>query len=789
MSTLEWIQQTASDMDSRNAALQLLLYGPATAYTTQVAGITWRDDPWYQINETQLSSKNFRLSSVTILDEPVGPEGIHDVLIRLNDDQALDLSHFDENSLPSEVYWISHEPGQSAGSILAGTRCLIAPYAYVSYEGFASNQQGISAWAAGSDQMAVPKTTASGVVYDVTSTKLTGTNYADHIDGDRLVESAVFSGLGGNDYLRGGGGDDFLTGGLGADEIDGGGGNDTADFGDLPYGVTVDMMQVTDDGSGRRYFHAIGTSYGGVSEVDSLTSIENLRGTGFSDWLIGDANSNILLGCDGDDTLSGGLGIDTLDGGGGNDTLISGGSNDALDGGKGIDLVDYSGQGQSVTVNLASGTAAKGGGVGDTLANIENITGTAYNDNLTGDTFANVLVGGDGNDILLGGAGDDTLLGGLGNDTLGSGDGKDVLDGGAGIDVADYSSQSQAVTVNLMIGTAKKGGGVDALAKIENVTGTAYNDSLTGDASANMLAGGAGNDTLRGGLGNDTLNGGAGNNTADYSDAALDPNAGIEAVLGLGLVNTGHNANGVNQPNTFDRIVNIQNIVGTRNVDSLYGDGNANMLDGGAGDDYLSAYAGNDTLISGIGNDVLDGGTGTDVANYSAQSQWIDANLASGRVVKVAGGVDRLWNIENVTGTAQNDTLAGDAKANQLAGGAGNDTYVFRAGGGADTIVESAGQDTMTLDAGSQQLWFRHVGNDLQMNVLGTTDAVLVKNWYSGSGGQVETIRAGDGKVLLNTQVDALVAAMASYTMPAAAPVNALPNYATNLQPAMSGWH
>jgi Ca2+-binding RTX toxin-like protein len=294
----------------------------------------------------------------------------------------------------------------------------------------------------------------------------------------------------------------------------------------------------------------------------------------------------------------------------------------------------------------------------------------------------------------------------------------DTLDGGAGIDTVDYGTSmvgdraalGRGVNVNLAAGTADKwtsgtaSGIIDTLIGIENATGTAQNDTLAGDANANVLAGGAGNDLLMGRGGNDTLDGGAGQDTADFSGAPLDANSGIQVLMWQGLVNTGHNANGVNQPNMFD------------------------------------------TLVS----------------------------------------------IENAMGTAQNDTLAGNAGANVLNGGAGSDAYLLHtgSGSGADTIVDSGGiADLLSVDAGSQQLWFRHVGNDLVVNALGTADSFTVKDWYGGSANQIETLRAGDGKALLNTQVDALVNAMAGYAMPTGGLVSSLPSYSTNLAPAMAGWH
>ncbi|WP_342242283.1 type I secretion C-terminal target domain-containing protein, partial [Inquilinus sp. OTU3971] len=53
---------------------------------------------------------------------------------------------------------------------------------------------------------------------------------------------------------------------------------------------------------------------------------------------------------------------------------------------------------------------------GDTLAGIENVSGSQSWDSIIGTTGANVLQGWNGNDILLGGRGADTLSGGAGAD-------------------------------------------------------------------------------------------------------------------------------------------------------------------------------------------------------------------------------------------------------------------------------------------------------------------------------------------------------------------------------------
>lgn len=102
---------------------------------------------------------------------------------------------------------------------------------------------------------------------------------------------------------------------------------------------------------------------------------------------------------------------------------------DVYDGGTGIDEVDYSGSTEAVNVNLSSGTGSGGSADGDSYTDIENVTGSTFDDTITGSTADNVLDGGAGDDTLTGGTGDDTLTGGDGDDTFTytAGDGADTI--------------------------------------------------------------------------------------------------------------------------------------------------------------------------------------------------------------------------------------------------------------------------------------------------------------------------------------------------------------------------
>jgi Ca2+-binding RTX toxin-like protein len=524
----------------------------------------------------------------------------------------------------------------------------------------------------------------------------------------------VLSGLGGNDTLITGFGNDILDGGTGADSIDGGGNTDTAIYVASTAAVAVNLTT--------------GVGTGGDAQGDRLTNIENLTGSAFNDTLTGDAGNNLLNGGAGDDSLSGLDGLDQLFGGDSNDTLEGGVGTDTIDGGAGIDTATYATSSAAVNVNISDTARESGGDAGssfggDLLLNIENLTGSAFNDTLTGDGEANVLSGGAGDDSLSGLAGNDTLLGGDGNDTLAGGAGADSLNGEGGVNTASYASSSAAVNIDLRgggFGTPGVGLGGDAegdvLRFITVVEGSAFNDVLVGGSlTQDTLFGGDGDDTLDGsvtstaGLGNE-LYGGAGNDVLidSFRGDIMDGGTGIDTYL----TRTADNALQINLTtganNRQDTISNIENVIGSGQADTIIGDGGANVLDGGGaptfdGSDALSGLGGNDTLFGGtFGNDTLDGGTGadsmvggvgTDTATYASATEAVAVNLTTGTGTAGEAAGDTLNAIENLTGSAFNDTLTGDAGNNVLAGGAGSDSLSGLAGN--DTLDGGIGADTL----------------------------------------------------------------------------------------------
>ncbi len=64
----------------------------------------------------------------------------------------------------------------------------------------------------------------------------------------------------------------------------------------------------------------------------------------------------------------------------------------------------------------------------------------------------------------------------------------------------------------------------------------------------------------------------------------------------------------------------------------------------------------------------------------------------------------------------------------------------------------------------SLDLIFRQDGNDLDIQRVNSQDMITVTDWYSGAENQVETVTLNDGTELLNTQVDLIIQAMATFS-------------------------
>ncbi|MBE9077386.1 spondin domain-containing protein [Romeria aff. gracilis LEGE 07310] len=147
-------------------------------------------------------------------------------------------------------------------------------------------------------------------------------------------------------------------------------------------------------------------------------------------------------------------------------------------------------------------------------------------------------------------------------------------------------------------------------------------------------------------------------------------------------------------------------IVGTDNPEELLGTPGDDILDGLGGDDALRGLEGDDLLIGGGGSDINDGGPGIDTASFSNIGAPVTAVLGQGQAsYSPAPGVtviDSLIDIENLTGSPNDDQLFGDGNDNVLDGGDGDD--LLAGGGGDDVLNGNEGDDTLRGGGGSDVL-------------------------------------------------------------------------------------
>ena len=414
--------------------------------------------------------------------------------------------------------------------------------------------------------------------------------------------------------------------------------------------------------------------------------------------------------------------------------------------------------------------------------------------NFYGTSGADVLTGGSTDDTLTAYAGDDTLIGGAGNDFLKGGAGADSMIGGAGNDLYLVDDVGDIVVESLV------GDGTDGVISsisytlgqyVENLTlsasntigtGNGLNNNLVGtNGGSETLIGGAGNDYLSGGQGADSMEGGTGDDVYYVEDVG----DVVNELLGEGTDTVFTTINYTLAANVEKLTLQAAggNISGTGNAlnNTLTGNSGNNTLTGDAGNDLLNGGSGADTMIGGVGGDTYRvdnvGDVVTELSNegsdivQSSISYVLGANVES----LVLLGASNL----NATGNGLNNTIVGNTGDNVLIGGggndlilggAGNDIYYWGLGDGQDTIIDSdaavGNTDILNVYAGvaRDQLWFKHVGNNLEVSIIGTADKVTINNWYSGSNNYVEQIKTATGDVLSSSNVENLVAAMAVFS-------------------------
>ncbi|MFN9622362.1 MAG: beta strand repeat-containing protein [Cyanobacteriota bacterium] len=340
----------------------------------------------------------------------------------------------------------------------------------------------------------------------------------------------------------------------------------------------------------------------------------------------------------------------------------------------------------------------------------------------------------------------------VGSDILNStNDSYGRITGTSANDTVSYLSATAAVNVSLSLTGAQStgGSGFDELISIENITGSKFNDTLQGNSGNNIIDGGLGSDTV------------------SYSNAGAGVNISRLLACSQNTIGAG-----------FDRLINLENVIGSSFADTLTGNAANNVIIGGSG---------NDRLIGTSGSDILDGSADSDIADYSGFKSVVNLG-AFGVLNKGTLGTDTLINLETIIGSgAQCDTIdhsgigspatgtitdltagkvtvrgtssplpltftgsqfehvIGSNFADKISGNGDNNS--LSAGAGDDSLIASTGNDTLNGGAGNDTANYTDLGSVVTLGAFGVlskgslgTDSLIGIETIIGSGGQGDTI-------------------------------------------------
>lgn len=320
----------------------------------------------------------------------------------------------------------------------------------------------------------------------------------------------------------------------------------------------------------------------------------------------------------------------------------------------------------------------------------------------------------------------------------------------------------------------------------DRLAGFAGDDRLSGGSGVDRIFGGAGDDVLAGGAGNDYIyggdyqgDGGAGDDTASFADDTGGVDADLSGSRWSGSV--WYDAFGT--VSGYDRLYDIDHLIGGSGNDRLAGNSAANRLEGGAGNDELIGGLGDDWLIGGAGDDALIGGIGNDTYEIDSAGDHVSENAGAGYDIVNSWISYELrsdtQNTEELTllgsanlnggGNGQNNIIRGNSGNNTLNGAWGNDTLYGNAGddifmddSGVDHMLGGIGDDTYYLDqVGDRVTEYADEGYDVvnslisyelrthsqhteELTLLGTADL------YGGGNGKDNVIRGNSGNNTLN---------------------------------------
>jgi hypothetical protein len=357
--------------------------------------------------------------------------------------------------------------------------------------------------------------------------------------------------------------------------------------------------------------------------------------------------------------------------------------------------------------------------------------GTPNNDTLNGGKGQLLISRAASEDLLIGGNGDDTLDGGLGADFLVGGAGNDTY-------IVDDIGDEVYETANRGVDIIQASVSFDLRHSrhVENLTltGTAALDG-TGNTLDNRLVGNAGNNRLNGGGGQDTLEGGNGADTYVFKGR-----------FGSDVVRDHHTP-----PVTMPQF-NAGGQFTFSGGELTFSDDLFTNLNVGSGS-FTNNLVSTDTFNLGNGGNLTFTG-----GDFFGDSTLINGGLINGGSIANGGGFTfsdplTVTDLGNLT-----PDLFGVVDLS-----ASVNPYDLVT---ADQWDKQPNTDSLRFeDVSYNKLWFRQIGQDLEVSVVGATDKVTVRDWYASPNDKVElSYDAGNAHVLRYDKVQGLVAAMAGFS-------------------------
>ena len=604
---------------------------------------------------------------------------------------------------------------------------------------------------------------------------LTYDNRAETITGN--IGDNIIDAQGGDDTITTYGGDDIINGGAGDDEISSGNGNDI-----ITGGSGNDI--INGEAGNDTYIWNLGDGMDTITDSSGFDKIKFGEGITSANLSFFKQGNNLLIFIN--DNHQEGIII-----------------NRYFEGSYNIELLEFT---DGSSINLSQSLDIKLGDTG------ESIDGTIYNDTITGGDGNDTINGGNGDDTLSDGIGEDTMSGGDGADIISGGTGDDTIDGGAGNDTYIWNLGDGMDTITDSQGTDKIvfGEGIsyddlsfsqtnsDLYINVQNmpnqglliknyfasgnsnrietlefsngnlfdlsknalilkgdgtVNGTIYDDSITGNNNDDTITAGDGNDIIYGNAGNDNIDGGNGDDIiyggqgcdtlkGGYGNDTYVWNLGddLDTIEDDAGQNTLLFGNGISF-NDLDFNMLGNNLLITVNGDKNQGVQINNFLN--ENDLYKIEY-----LKFSDGTSIYLPDLGLNMA-YRTTDDTINGTYNDDNIV--AGGGN-----DTVNAGDGNDSIYGGKGNDALNGGNGRDSYYYNLGDGYDTITETRGNDKIIFGEGISinNLSFRQDGSNLDILINNdVSQGVTVKDFYSGTNYQVETLQFANGSTFnLSTQ-------------------------------------